>query len=307
MNMSPDFFLVCKTYKGDLRRVERLLASIQKHNAEQITVVLVVPEQDLGLFKSSLKNFNGLWLTDEQVVRAHPRYDTNDLLTRYTKMPGNISQQIIKSEVWRVLQCSAYLCIDSDTVFTSAFSHRDFLLPDGTPYTVMHQSKDMYQLAINRGQRKSYDAFVQLSGAIQSYFERIGPLYDFLPQPLNWSSKVWEDLDAQWLAPKGMTLWDAIDLYPSEAHWYGEALLHFKSIPLIPIEPLCRVYHFDWQYDLYKQWGESVERLSPQYLGVCLQSNWEVSMDSLGTRSVGSKIVRRLKRWLKSKFGNYLN
>jgi hypothetical protein len=295
--MTRNFVILCKSYLADLRRVERLMASLAQYNREHIPVALAVPAKDLDTFKLALSDYHCEWLTDEAIVQAHPQCEAKNLLARYHATPGNISQQVIKSEAWRLLDCQTYLCVDSDTVFTKAFGKSDFCNSRGHPYTVMHQSKDMYQLAINRGQRRSYVDFKNLSQSVQQQFERDGPLYDFLPQPLIWSTQVWRDLDTEWLAPRNLTLWDAIDQCPSEAHWYGEALLHLQSIPLLPIEPLFRVYHFDWQYDLYRKWGESNETLRDQYLGVCIQSNWEVEMDTLGTRGVASKWVRKLKRW----------
>jgi hypothetical protein len=303
-----DFAIVCKSYLGDLRRVERLMASLTLHNSTNIPVFIAVPEKDLGAFQTALGAYayaNTIqWLTDEAITAAHPQCQTpiktQTLLARYAAMPGHISQQIIKSEAWRLIHCCAYLCVDSDTIFTKSFSKNDFCNQNGTPYTLIHQAKDLYQLAINRGQKRSYLDHQTLSRSVRDQFGRDGPLYDFLPQPLIWSAAVWQDLDSQWLKPRGMTLWDAIERCPSEAHWYGEALLHLQSIPLLPIEPLFRVYHFDWQYDLMCKWGETTETLADQYLGVCVQSSWEVDMDAAGTRRIASKMVRRIKRWIKS-------
>jgi Family of unknown function (DUF6492) len=294
-----DFAIVCKSYLGDLRRAKRLMASLAQHNTSNIPVFIVVPAQDLASFQTALAPYTCQWLTDEAITEAHPQSQAQDLPARYAALPGNISQQIIKSEAWRLIQCRAYLCVDSDTIFTKPFTQRDFCSANGTPYTLIQQAKDLYQLAINRGQKRSYLDHQRLSQSVRDQFGRDGPLYEFLPQPLIWSTKVWQDLDTQWLNPRGLTLWDAIERCPSEAHWYGEALLHLQSIPLIPIEPLFRVYHFDWQYDLMRKWGETPEKLANQYLGICLQSNWEVDMDAAGTRGFASKVVRRIKRWIK--------
>jgi Family of unknown function (DUF6492) len=294
-----DFVIVCKSYLGDLRRAERMMTSLAQHNHTNIPVFMVVPAKDLATFQNALHNHTCHWLTDEAITVAHPL--CHQLLDRYATLLGSLSQQIIKSEAWRLIPCKAYLCVDSDTIFTKPFTQRDFCSANGTPYTLIQQAKDLYQLAINRGQRRSYQDHQRLSQSVRDQFGRDGPLYEFLPQPLIWSTQVWQDLDTQWLAPQNMTLWDAIERCPSEAHWYGEALLHLQSIPLIPIEPLFRVYHFDWQYDLMRKWGETHDKLSAQYLGVCLQSNWEVDMDALGTRDWTSKMVRRVKRWIKLK------
>jgi Family of unknown function (DUF6492) len=303
--MNPlDFVLVCKSYQGDLRRLERLLVSIQTYNADNIPVFVIVPAEDLSscqsyMHKSGLKDIIYRWLTDESVVAAHPQATSLKLLERYRQTPGSISQQIIKSEAWRTIGCNAYLSLDSDSMFLKPFHASDFINSSGVPYTVMHQAKDMYQVAINRGYAVQYEHFVHLAQTVQQVFARQGPLYSFLPQPFLWSSKVWQALHDEWLAPRNETFWDAIAFCPSEAQWYGEALLHLQPSPMLPIEPLFRVYHFDWQYDLYKKWGEMPSHLLQQYLGVCIQSSWEVSMDPVGTRRWVSKVIRKIKRWLK--------
>jgi Family of unknown function (DUF6492) len=301
----PGFALVCKSYVGDIRRLERLLNSIPAYNADNIPVFVIVPAADLVQCRSHIhqaacgSDINYAWITDEEVIAAHPEAIKQNLLGKYRKTLGSISQQIIKSEAWRAIGCEAYLSLDSDSIFLKPFHKSDFINASGAPYTVMHQAKDMYQVAINRGYAVQYEHFALLAQTVQQVFGRQGPIYSFLPQPFLWSSKVWQALDTQWLAPKNQTIWDAIAFCPSEAQWYGEALLHLESIPVSPIEPLFRVYHFDWQYDLYRKWGESTRTLSDQYLGVCLQSNWEVAMDPIGERSFASKIIREIKRWLK--------
>ena len=299
-----DFALVCKSYSADVKRLSRLLISTQKYNVEQIPVFIIVPAADLIECQSQMQHiaFNETkyhWLTDEAVVQAHPQAQSHGLLGKYRSTPGSISQQIIKSEAWRAVGCDAYLSLDSDSVFIKPFYKSDFIGANGTPYTVMHQAKEMYQVAINRGYAEQHKHFVRLAQTIQQVFDRQGPIYSFLPQPFLWSAKVWQELHEQWLSPKNQTFWDAIAFCPSEAQWYGEALLHLQPIPVLPIEPLFRVYHFDWQYDLYKRWGEQPSELQQLYAGVCLQSNWEVDMDIKGMRSFGSKLIRKIKRWIK--------
>jgi hypothetical protein len=70
------FALVCKSYKGDIRRLQRLLSSIDEHNADQIPVYIILPQSDLGecqrvVEQLNLKNIKYQWLTDEDVVLAH--------------------------------------------------------------------------------------------------------------------------------------------------------------------------------------------------------------------------------------------
>jgi hypothetical protein len=79
--------------------------------------------------------------------------------------------------------------------------------------------------------------------------------------------------------------------------WYGEALLKYQAIALHPIEPLFRVYHYDWQYYLLKRQGENVDTLKQMYLGIIYQSNWESEMDfGAPQKSIPSRILKQFKR-----------
>ena len=292
-----DFVLLCKSYRGDARRVKRLMDSLARHNPQQLPVVLVVPEADQALFRELLSGHRFKLVSDEDVVRSHPLAESRDLLARYRATPGYRSQQVIKADAWRLLRCAAWLCMDSDTVFLRDISRADFLTPAGHPYTLLHQSREFLQMALNRGQTKVLREFRDESERLKAVFGRVGPDHDFGPTPLLWSARVWDDLQTKYLQPKGWTLWDAIDFAPSEIRWYGEALLAYRSIPIAPIEPLFRVYHHDWQLFALQRLGETPATLAQQFLGVVYQSNWEYELDAAGHRSAASTLVRRLKRW----------
>ena len=296
--MPTDFLLFCKSYRGDVLRVKRLLESIQRFNAERLPVVVCVPRDDAEIFRDVVAGSGAELLNDEDVVATQPHAARLDLLARYRATPGRLHQQVVKAEAWRLLGCTSYLSVDSDTVFLRPFYRHDFLHNPVEPYTVLHQSREYLQLAIDRGQTKVLDHFVAESTSVMQQFSRTGPHYDFGPQPLIWAAAVWASLYERWLAPRGQTLWDAIDLVPSEIRWYGEALLAYGAVPLRPVEPLFRVYHHAWQYDLLRRLGETEARLADQYLGVVLQSNWDHASDPAGARTAGSLAVRRVKRWL---------
>lgn len=287
------FLLFCKSYSGDLKRVQRLWLSMQRFNRDRIPFYISVPEADRPLFEQTLGTPNGLsWVSDEDIVRANPRAD----LTHYHTWDGRLSQQVVKSEFWRYSGCDTYLCLDSESEFIRDFGRCDFLDLQDRPYTVIHQSKDFMQLAINRGHIRVPEAFHRDSAQLKSVFGREGPDYDFGPTPVIWSARVWQDLDELYLKPRGQTLWDAIQERPSELRWYGEALLHFNSIPLLPIEPLFRVYHYNWQFHAQRRMGERIEKLHGEYLGVLCQSNWQYQWDLGGKKkSVFSRVIRWLK------------
>jgi hypothetical protein len=289
-----NFLLFCKSYAGDLKRIERLWQSVQRFNRDRIPLYISVPEADRSLFERTLGIPDGLiWVSDEDIVRANPRAD----LTCYRTWDGRLSQQVVKSEFWRYAGCNSYLCLDSESEFIRDFGRSDFLDPQGHPYTVMHQSKELLQLATNKGISRVAESFHRDSASLKAVFGREGPDYDFGPTPAIWSARVWQDLDEYYLKPKGQTLWEAIQEQPAELRWYGEALLHFKSVPLLPIEPLFRVYHYDWPFHTLRRTGESIEKLQSEYLGLLCQSNWQYELDFGGKKkSVFSRMVRWLKR-----------
>jgi hypothetical protein len=301
-----NFFLFCKSYAGDLSRVISLWKSIQCFNRDAIPFYLCVPKKDLKLFQSNLENKSNdiHWIVDEDVVLSNPSL-TLDL---YHKWDGRLSQQVIKSEFWRYLEkngvshsYSSYLCIDSESQFIKDFYLSDFLDGNCNPYTVIHQNKELLQLADNKKIDKVSRHYLDDSKALKKIFQRVGPDYDFGPTPVIWSSKVWKDLEINYLKPNGMTIWDAIELYPSELRWYGEALLAYKSIELHPLEPIFRVYHYDWQYFFLKRVGESADSICKNYFGILKQSNWEYEMDygeHAKRKSFASRQLKNLKRLL---------
>lgn len=298
--MPVDFAIVCKTYRPDLRRAQRLLNSLVAHNKERLRVAVIVPAQDLDIFRDALPAHSCELLSDEDVVAHQPGAARLDLLARYRNTTGSKSQQVIKAEAWRALGCSAYLCADADAVFLRDFGLSDFMTAGGDLYTQIHQSKDYLTLAINRGHANVSENFQRESSEFKAIFGRQGPDYDFGPIPAPWSANVWANLCQHYLEPRGETLWDAIDRAPSEMRWYGESLLAWGGIPLIPIEPLFRVYHYDWQYLLMKKYGETSRTVVSRYLGAVYQSNWQYEMDLPGHRTRASLAVRRIKRMLRS-------
>jgi len=295
--MADAFVLLCKSHRVDVLRVKRLLESLASHNPERLPVVVVVPEADLPLFGEVCAGHRVLLISDEDVVRSHPQAAGRDLLARYRATPGNRAQQVVKADAWRLLGCESWLCMDSDTVFLRDAHLSDFLTPAGHPYTLMHQSRELMQLAVNRGHGDMLDHFRVESERVKTLFGRVGPDLDFGPTPTLWSARVWSDLHERFLAPRGWTLWDAIDAAPAEIRWYGEALLAYRSIPLDAIEPLFRVYHHEWQFFEMRRQGETPQTLARQFLGAVYQSNWEFELDATGTRSVASRLNRHLKRW----------
>lgn len=286
------FVLYCKSYRNDVLRVKRLAESIEQFNHEQIPFYVSVPSSDMALFQEALVGLPILLIKDEEIVRANPSLNQEKI----DALPGRTSQQIVKSEFWRLGISDSYLCVDSDCVFIRPFSQSDFITPEGYPYTIVHEAKELLQFAIKNGMEKVSDDFHKERRQIMEIFGRTGHHYDFGPPPLLWSRQVWAALDEQFLKPRNMNFYDAIMLCSGEIQWYGEAMLKYRPYPLTPVEPYFRFYFYERQFIVGKQQGETIERLARDYLGVCYQSNWERNFD-LDQKP----LLSRLARWVRRK------
>jgi hypothetical protein len=293
--------LFCKSYHRDFLRLRRLLESIAKFNRDNIPVYVCTPKNEHAILKKVVGTaFDFQWVSDEEIISS------NSLVLQgsTSKTSPYVAQGIIKAEFWRLRTSENYLCIDSDSRFLRDFYRSDFIHPSGIPFTVIHENKELLQMARNRGKHRVVADYFSEMEAVRKYFPRTGPDYSFMPSPFLWSAKVWQSLETEMLALNGETLWDVVDRGIGEYHWYGEALLAYEAIPIYPVEPYFRVYHYDWQYYLLKRMGENEQRVADNFMGIIYQSNWEFEMDyGVHTKSFVSRSLRRLKRgarWLES-------
>lgn len=292
---TENFVIYCKSYKNDILRVARLLESIAEHNKDAIPVYISTPASDKSIFDEQLHKYTYTWLSDESITGANQLL--NQKLLASTR--GGLTQQVVKSEFWRAVSCDAYLCIDSDSFFIKDFYLCDFIAPDGNPYTVMQQSKEFLQHAINVGKKEIAHNFLSESHLLKKEFDRSGPDYDFGPSPYLWSAKVWAALDEKFLKQKNQTILDLAFRCPPENRWYGEALLATQAIPLHPIENLFKVYHYEWQKKEAQHFKETPEELKRLYLGVISQSNWDRSLDpSFARKSWASRTWKKIRSTL---------
>ena len=68
-------------------------------------------------------------------------------------------------------------------------------------------------------------------------------------------------------------------------------------IPLIPVEPLFKFYHYEYQFELGQKCGDTVDRLAMNYLGVCYQSNWNRALNTSNkSKSVPSRLWSAIRR-----------
>jgi hypothetical protein len=254
-----DIVLFCKSYRNDLGRILELINSINQFNTDNISFYLSVPKNDYNIFKDNINTNEVNLLNDEDIYQS--------------SLPGYLSQQVIKSNFWRLGECYNYLCLDSDSKFIKPFTKNDFMFNDEIPYTVCHQQKQLFEWSTKKLSFDPQEGFKQDRQKVMDVFGRNGIYYDFGPSPTIWSSKVWEYLDEVYTKPNKLTFNNLIEYCASEFSWYGEALLSM-GFPIYPLEPLFKVYHYKEQYIEDKQHGITTNDLTKNYLGIILQSNW---------------------------------
>lgn len=294
--MRPSLVLYCCTYSKDLRRVQRLMKSIESYNTDSIPVYISVPSKDMELFRQELQGFNYTLINEEDILKKNPRIDMPLL---YQKR-GWIQQQIIKSEFWRSDISDNYLVMDSDCVFLRAFGLDDFMAEDNTPYSIINEGKEVLQSTERFGPSYARAGFIKDRAPIRDMLGRKGIIYDYGYAPFLWSRRVWESLDEQYLKPNGISFLDAVLSCDSEFTWYGESLLKYRAIPIYPRNELFKHYHYEHQYWADKSLGYTEEILKKDYLGVVYQSNWQ-SWEDFGAakKKLSSRFLKKLKRFLK--------
>lgn len=270
--------LYCKSYSKDLLRVVRLAESITRFNNDKIPFCISVPEQELELFRERLSAHTVMVLSDEEIISEAVKAakcgqeDVRDI-------PVHLMQQVVKAEFWRVCKCKNYIVIDADSYFIRPFEIADFLWAIDMPYTVMHEGKELLQFAARQGMAKVRREYIELRKEFQNIFGRHGRYFDFGPTPVIWSAAVWDGLRQDYAKVKNTNIFEMIQEHPCELMWYGEYLLYSKCLPIVPVEPLFKVYHYKEQFEEGGQLGENEKILSENFLGIVMQSNWEISLD----------------------------
>ena len=257
-----DIVIYCKSFNRDVHRAKVLLESVKKFNKDNIPFYISVPNEDIKLFQSTLGTDGYTLIPDETIIAG-------DLAQSWS------NQQIVKSCFWKTAVCRNYLMVDSDAYFIRPFYIKDFMVGN-TPYTVIHEQKDLFSWTAKNTDVLGFDpqaSFAECRTPIQTLFDRDGRLYDFGPGPVIWSSAVWKALEEKYIKPNGLSFGDLIGSVASEFTWYGEFLLTDKTIPILPIEPIFKFFHYRQEYEEFKQMGYTLEHWSKNYLGVVMQSS----------------------------------
>jgi hypothetical protein len=261
--------LFCKSYRPDMLRTRRLAQSLALYNLDDIPFYLSVPAADREAFEACFKPFRCHILTDEEIL-AQTRAVYGPIPSSF---PPHLVQQLVKLEFWRMHRGEHYLWLDSDSYFIRAFGEQDFFRED-VPLTVMHDGGDLFEFMARLGKHRVLTDFQGTVRKMQELFNRNGPDYAFGPSPVLWSCQVLQALAEEFILPRKTTIYEILRRYPGEITLYGEYLLYSRKIPLYPVGPFFKVFHYPEQFCAAQERGEWDHSLAERYLGVVIQSNW---------------------------------
>lgn len=285
--------LFCKTYDKDMYRARRMAQSIHRFNMDNIPLYLSVPSKDIADFKKIFSDIPCCFITDETILEKSCQI--------YGKIPElyptHLIQQLIKLEFWRMGLCSNYVWLDSDSYFIKPFGIKDFFYDEEIPYTICHKSKELRRFSL-RYNKNIIEDFEKLAKKFQKMFNRSGPYYNFGYAPIIWSCRVLESLYEDYTKPNNKSIYEILYQYPCEMQLYGEYLLYSKSIPVVPIEPIFKVFHYSEQFFESQMLGESEFSLSEDFFGIVMQSNWTSIRKKKKTSIRLKKNFRKLLRQL---------
>ena len=268
-----------KSYADDAALADRMLASFRRHNAEGLHLFAVVPRIDFprfGAFAGSditlvAEEELGRHLVSEQVAGLRAGY---------------VNQEIVKLAFHELGLAEAYFTVDSEAEFLRPFGAADFLHPDGHPYSVLVEDRD---LAVDPGYFRAY--WPSRSAALRRIWDEVGvddPVIRTCHGHQVMSSTVLRSFVSGFLEPRTWSYADAIAVAPYEYSWYNAYLLRSGAIPVHPRDPLVKVFHTEREYLQALASGVTVEDLARGYLAVVVNGAFarEVGNPSAGASKV---------------------
>ena len=264
MSTAPIGLLV-KSYAGDLPYARRLMASLDRHNVEQLPTWIVVPDGDIPAFSTFVNPHRQLMgeSTFAQHLVSEP---IGELRTGYA------NQEIIKLAFAELGLVENYFTIDSDAVMVRDFGKADLMFDDVTPFTVLVEDND---LKVDRAYYEHYwvgreQSLRRIQAEVGLQDPRILTCHGH--QILN--AKTLQSLREEFLAPKGWTYKDMLAVSPYEYSWYNFWLQARQPIPIKIREPLIKVLHTADQHLEYALANTTPADVARGYLGIVVNSNF---------------------------------
>jgi hypothetical protein len=239
---------------------KQLLETITTHNKDNIPVYMSIPKDQHQLFLDILAPGNYTILFDEDIIKREISQ------TWY-------AQQLVKMHFSEMGLCKNYFWIDGDSYFIRDFYISDFMYDNDTPYTTIHENKDLFQWMATQGNLLDnvMNSYISDREKVRTLFGRTGKYYDWTCPNL-WSVKVFDHMREHYLIPNNLTFDDLLAHVPGELIWYGEYLLASEAIRIIPCEPWFKPFHYLQQMIDCKNQGNTEQTLSKNYLGIVMPS-----------------------------------
>jgi hypothetical protein len=257
--------LLVKSYAGDVGYAQRLMASLDQHNVENIPTWIVVPDADIDQFTIFARPNRSV--LGESVLAEHLVSEPiGDLRTGYA------NQEIVKLAFWELGLVANYFTIDSDAVIVRDFGREDLLFDDTTPYTVLVEDNDL------KVDRAYYDQYwVQREASLRAIQHAVG-LHDRRILTCHGhqilSATVLQSLRDDFLTPRGWDYKDLLAIAPYEYSWYNFWLQAKQPIPIHIREPLIKVLHSAEQHVEYALNNITPADVARGYLGIVVNSNF---------------------------------
>jgi hypothetical protein len=262
---NSNFGFLLKTYKKDFERVQILVSTFNKHNSENIRLVIVAPKEDLNYL--CLNESVNITLIEEESILDLDYFDTSV----HGMSQGYLNQQIIKLKFWETRIFNYYFCIDSDLIFIKDFFVNDFMSPNGTPYTFTTSFYDLVSDPIY------YNKFWRSRTA---YFKTICDYLDYTEQ-IDFAIHGMTALSSTFLSEMRRSV------APTESRWYKNLLskspLEFSwylvwclknGYEINRRESSIKTIHTKKEHIFYLLKGISLNDLRRSYIGIVINSNY---------------------------------
>ena len=257
--------LLLKSYAGDFAYAQRMVESFHKHNADKLTLFIVIPDSDVELF-SSMTGSNVEIFSEELLGKYLVDSPVHDL------RPGYINQEIVKLAFWELGLTENYFCVDSDAEFIRDFGFSDFMANDTTPYTVLVEDKE---LLVEPRYYKQY--WKTREDEIRHILDLVG-LDTHVIRTCHghqvFSAKVLRSFKERFLEPRRWSYVDALAESPYEFSWYNMWLQKDHGIEIHAREPFVKVFHHEGHHLEYILRGVTQADIARGYLAVVVNSNY---------------------------------
>lgn len=262
--------MLLKSYRDDFDYARRLVNSFDAHNIDGLDMFVVVPEEDLELF-GSLSAEHVHVLSEAPFAHYFTDHEVNGI------RPGYINQEIVKLAFWELGLAENYFCADSDAEFVRDFTASDFLAPDGFPYTVLVEDKDL------KADPAYYrDYWSSREKSIATIAEHVG-YQDEVVRTCHghqvFNRSVLQSWKEDFLKPRNWSYLDALKVSPYEFSWYNLWLQKTKHIPIHQREPLVKVFHSEHEHLSSILSGIDQHDLARAYVAVVVNSNYARGID----------------------------